>query len=233
MKINKCLIIAALVAGTIGAQAADYRFNASVDDNFLTSGNWSADWADVATTPGDGDNVLLHAGVTTVPLIIDSAIAVIPALLNPGHDSGGAAGGTLSILDGGSITAGATTVGYNTPGAVLNLSGVSSLTLQSHLSIGGGSGDGTLNMSGDSVITTPGFTHTAGSITMTGNALLSIAGNQEAGDWSFVTATGAGESIDVTFDGTDTNITVIPEPSTLALIGIASAGLFGLRRMKI
>lgn len=140
--------------------------------------------------------------------------------------------GTLN-MDGGYMVSGILEIGHN-----LN-DGTN--TVQS--------ANGVVNMSGNAILHTAnlsfgqgiagyGFDAAAtgiGQVNMTDETLFVVNGDHTAESWvgdGWITAVGAGESISVFYNSIDarTEYTVIPEPTTLGLLGLVGAGMLCIRR---
>ena len=232
MKMKKLMVLTALLAATTSAQAAVVQWLGNGNTAWTNSANWTP-----AVVPGSNDHVIVNND--TGPATIDSDVGNV-LYLTPAWNAG--MGGTLNILDGGSLavtTAGGfTRLGYlvdakgtlNMSGGYL-VSGVLHLGFNSVAQNAGGSG--VVNLSGNAVLHcgnlgwgqafpdyAPGTDQDGtGEVHITGNARFLVNGDCTTSNWvanGWIDAYGvAGKSIVATYVASNswTEFTATPSSS--------------------
>jgi hypothetical protein len=155
MKINKGLLMGAMLAGVVSTQATVYYWGGSASTDYLDAANWT-DLGAGSAVPGPGDLALLHSGVRAGnPWPIVSTNIPAADIIGIGWDS---PDGALNVVSGGVVNPGiALRLGHNSGSAgALNMTGgqlVSSIIQIGFADVGPNFGGiGVATLSGDSIL---------------------------------------------------------------------------------
>jgi len=253
---KKLIVLTVLLAMVSGSAQADQRgWVGYVDTDFANADNWFTGGA--SSGPAGTDDLYIDtdyspfgAPITTSVMpklssLSDNAFVIIVAPFNDASMTI-TTGGDLQVAEiarfGGGILMNDSTGTLNMDGGNM-FSEILEVGFNWEEGIDLLAGNGVVNMSGDAVLQTADLRFGqemvdyglggTGQINMTGDAMVIVTGDQTAESWvgnGYIAATGAGESIDVFYNGAETEYTVIPEPATLGLMGIAGLSMFLVRR---